>query len=71
MPDPLPFDTPEQQTIGDLAPRPGERWRNNGSGAIVAIVAVERYRKAWVTIRVSGRESTILVSTLLRSFTRL
>lgn len=69
--DPVPFDTAEQQVLGDLAPRAGERWRNRGSGAIVTVLEVEQRAKAWVRIRVGGRESTIQVSSLLRSFTRL
>ena len=68
---PRSFVHAEQLAFPTLGPSVGERWRNNHTGVIVAVVALDQRRYGWVTIRVHGEPQTITTASLLRNFTQI
>lgn len=70
MPD-EPYVDPGQLCIPGLGPNAGERYRHRTTGTVIAVLAVERRRYSWVTIRVHGEPQTIRTSNFMRVFERI
>lgn len=59
---------PEQLSLLEEIPAPGQRWRNVNTGSLVTILKTEQRRFAWVTIRVAGSTQTVTLANFLKHF---